>query len=393
MSRNLDYRNPDTLKNLYWSENLSSRKIAKKLKVSNSPILYWMRKFDISRRPPKRIVPEKYKIPENILKDLYVNKSLSIKQIAKKFSVDYETIRLKLIKYKIPLRPSGPQEKYKITKVELENLYLKKRLSIRKIAKDLAVSDRKIIWSRLSKYNIPRRTISEATTKYPKTPFSGDLKEKSYMIGLRTGDISSYKSYKLIRVTCCTTKPNQLKMFIDTFTNYGHIHYFTYKSKTFDKIGWSIYCYLDSSFDFLVEKIQSIPDWILNDDEVFYSFLAGYADAEGCWSIAKYGKDAIMLTFCIATCDKTILEQIKKKLLKLNYKTYLRLRRKKGDKTNIGIHNKDYYGLVVSRKQDVVSLSKKLLSLSRHKDKIHKMNLILENRDNKWSEFKNIIKQ
>lgn len=49
MSRiNLDR---EALEKLYWKEKLSLSQIAKKLGVTGGAILYWMRKFNIKRRP------------------------------------------------------------------------------------------------------------------------------------------------------------------------------------------------------------------------------------------------------------------------------------------------------------------------------------------------------
>ena len=377
-----DYQNPEVLRKLYWKEGFSITQIANQFKTHNSVVRLWMVKNNIPRRPPKRIVPEKYKISNDLLKELYIRKGLSVEKIARRFNATYETIRQKLIKYKIPLRIKGSYEKYIINKNLLKDLYKNRKLSIRKIAEKLKIKDNKIIHSRLVKYNIPRRTISEALRRYPRIPFNGNLEEKAYMIGLRQGDFSAYDGYG-VRIMSTSTKPNQIKMFRDTFNKYGHTH--VYKNKT--SSGWCMYCYLDDSFNFLIEKFAKLPDWIINNDSLFYSFLAAYADCEGCWNIIKDGKNAIRFTFMLSNNDKTILEQIGNKLTRDGYTPYLRLRGKKGDRTNLGVHTQDHYIIVINKKKDITSLAKKLLNYSRHEDKRYKMKLMLRFQNKMWSDF------
>jgi hypothetical protein len=53
--------------------------------------------------------------------------------------------------------------------------------------------------------------------KYPKNSFSGDLKEKAYLLGLRTGDIHCRKNHNMIRVESATSHLSQLTMFQKKF--------------------------------------------------------------------------------------------------------------------------------------------------------------------------------
>src|SRR5205823_9762542 len=38
---------------------------------------------------------------------------------------------------------------------------------------------------------------------------------------------------------------------------------------------------LNMTFEFLLPKQDAVPEWILESDEPFFAFLAGYVDAEG----------------------------------------------------------------------------------------------------------------
>jgi predicted DNA-binding protein YlxM (UPF0122 family) len=76
----------ERLKELYWDRGLSQRKIAKLFGVSQKTIHNWMKRFNIPRRQFNR--PD---ITKELLEDLYLNKKLSMPQIAKKLNSTYDT--------------------------------------------------------------------------------------------------------------------------------------------------------------------------------------------------------------------------------------------------------------------------------------------------------------
>jgi hypothetical protein len=59
--------------------------------------------------------------------------------------------------------------------------------------------------------------------KYPKQPFSGDLKEKAYLIGLRAGDFSASIHRKLIRLETAAVKQAQIDMSKKVFEKYTRV--------------------------------------------------------------------------------------------------------------------------------------------------------------------------
>jgi|YelNatPaOPRAMG01_1025707.scaffolds.fasta_scaffold08915_5 predicted DNA-binding protein YlxM (UPF0122 family) len=323
-----------------------------------------------------------YKNP-NILRKLYLNERLSVRKIANKFNVDPQVIWYFLQKFNIPRRPPKHKRKesFKIPKDVLEDLYCKKRLSTNEIAKKIGVKTHKTILIKLIKYGIPRRSKSETSTKYPKKPFSGDLEEKAYLIGLRMGDFSARMHRKLIRLDTAAMKKEQIEMSKQAFGKYTKVCI----------SGKTLYFHLHPSFKFLLKKLKLLPKWILDNKKTFFSFLAGYMDCEGSWSIIPDGIHTISFQFSLSTNSKTILKQINGKLNELGFKAHLYLSRKKGDRTNIGIYKKDLYSLVVYRKDDVIRLIEKLLPLTRHPDKIKRMKLILQIKDKKWNEVKNKV--
>jgi len=87
--------------------------------------------------------------------------------------------------------------------------------------------------------------------------------------------------------------------------------------------------------------------------------------------------------------DKKILEQINEKLKSLGFASHFYLREKQGYIANFGKYNHNSYSVVLQKKSDITYLTKKLLPLSHHKEKIWKMELIVQNKDKNWNEIKN----
>ena len=98
----------EELYRLYWEEGLSIRKIAKKLGVGKSTIEYWLKKYKISRRPPKENNKLK-NLTKDELYDLYWNRGLSIGEIAKMFGVGKSAIRSKMLKLGIARRNNSKE--------------------------------------------------------------------------------------------------------------------------------------------------------------------------------------------------------------------------------------------------------------------------------------------
>ena len=329
------------------------------------------------------------KISSAQLIDLYLNKKLSTHKIAKMYGVTPQLIRYYLIKNKIRLRkPKSKQKvKYKISKRKLEELYLKKRLSLDKICKLLKIRSRTTITLKLMRYGIPIRTISEAKTKYPKRNFSQNPQEKAYLLGFRTGDLTAYRNGNLIRVNTASTHLAQLEVIKKIFGKYTRVKTYPFKNQNGTK-ELSIYCDLNQSFKFLLDKLDRIPDEIMENPKLFYSFLAGYSDAEGSWDIFKNTDNTVTFHFRIATSDKIILKQISDKLEKMGYHCKFSLFARKGKKATFGKYKKNLYAVRIWRKKDVIRLASIILPLSYHKEKIKRMRFILKHQNvRKWTDI------
>lgn len=260
----------------------------------------------------------------------------------------------------------------------LRELYWDKKLSTKAIGDRVGV-DGSWICSLMEKYDIPRRTISEACMKYPKSAFSGDILEASYLLGLRTGDLN-VGSYGLqIRVATTTSHPAMWRLLSNTFGKYGHVG----KSASFSRqtFQWCVYCYLDRSFDFLFEKPRRIPETILDDDARFMAFLAGYIDAEGSFRIYPDGKST-GFSLRINSEDETILRQISSRLKSGGFHTYFALAAEGGRKPKRYRENLWTFGMF--RKREILALVPRLPI--QHDEKTRITYLMLRASASDWAE-------
>ena len=85
------------------------------------------------------------------------------------------------------------RKKFLLSKKDLFALYHLKKKSTYSIGKIYRCS-RATISNRIREYKIPLKSRSEALMKCKKFDFSGNLAEKSYLIGFRIGDLNVYKT-------------------------------------------------------------------------------------------------------------------------------------------------------------------------------------------------------
>ena len=318
------------------------------------------------------------------LRNMYWQRGLSIRRIAIELNISPRSVWNMMLKYHVPRRPAIFPDKYKISRETLETLYIKQKLSLSQTANRLGVSSH-VVHYKLRKFRIPTRTKSQGMIRHPKSSFSNIFTEKAYMLGLRAGDLYACKHYNHIRLTSTTTHPAFVTMMGNAFANYANVG--THRRYNKDHYEWVVYTDLHPSFDFLLCKPRKLPEQIINGD-AFWHFLAGYVDCEGSWIITKSNKDDIRFMFRIGTYDRTILRQIQNKLRSDGYASHLYLDRKQGSRTTYGRLRKDFYVLRLYCNYDIIRLIKKLLPLSRHDEKVRKMQLILQCARKKWSDVR-----
>ncbi|KKP43471.1 MAG: hypothetical protein UR46_C0010G0008 [Parcubacteria group bacterium GW2011_GWA1_33_6] len=186
------------------------------------------------------------------------------------------------------------------------------------------------ITNRLKEYGIPLKTPASARMKYKKYDFSGDLIEKSYLIGFRLGDLAVSKtnpSAETVVVRLHTTHDVQIDLFKNLFKKYGQVSL----SKSSTNPSTNLNAFLNKSFEFLLPKWDLVEEWIIQDEKYFCSFAAGYIDAEGTFGI--YQERA---RFKVDSYDKEILFQIHVWLDKNNIINKFFRVAKKGDYVRYG---------------------------------------------------------
>lgn len=312
----------------------------------------------------------------DLIKKLYWGNGLSLEKISNKLNTSPQVIFYHMKKNRIPRRKpkNTKKRKYELSRMFIRKLYCKDRISTIRIAKQLGTTHSLII-QRMDEYRIKRRSLSEARLKHPKKNFSNDLYEKAYLLGLRTGDLSSYKNHNMIRISTASTHPAMFNLFKGSFKKYAYVSSYPIKAKS--GYEWHMYCNLNKTFDFLIKKLNKIPISILKDKNAFFAFVAGYTDAEGSWNIMKGRKNNIWITFRLATSDFKILNQINKELRKYRINSRLYLDRKAGTTMSFGTYTNDFYALWVTQMDSICSLIDEMLKYSKHREKLYKMKLCL----------------
>ena len=250
-----------------------------------------------------------------------------------------------------------------IDKKKLQDLYLIKKLSSYEISRFLNCSQ-SLIMKRLKEFSTKTRSIQEAKAltkpRYKRKNFNNKIVDKAYIIGFRIGDLYVSKTHPnspTIRISTNTTKDEQVQLIQELFSSYGHV-----KQYNRDKRGAiTVRAFVNNSFSFLLKREDKIEPWILENKNVFTSFLAGYIDAEGSF---VYKKNKV---FSIQTHDKKILCQISEKLNNYGIDCMKPKISRKINSVNNGINsNKDVWTLYIYNRENLLKLINLLKEYIRH---------------------------
>jgi len=255
--------------------------------------------------------------------------------------------------------------KLTINKNILSKLYLKEKLSSYQIADKLKCSQRTIM-NRLDEFGIQSRTVQEGKAltppKYKRNIFFGDKKEQAYLIGFRLGDLHVTKTHPnspTIRMSSNSTRKEQLVLINKLFSKYGKV-----TETGPDKKGAThIRACLDNSFSFLLPKHKNIPSYILNNKNLALNFLAGYIDAEGCFSINHRNQPV----FVINCQDDGIIHDIQSKILPLIFVDTKCHFYRPATSIVCGVRsNNDVYRIQVYKRENLSKILKYMLPLLKH---------------------------
>lgn len=313
---------------------------------------------------------KKIEIPKDELKELYLNQKLTTYQIARISQCCQATIWKRLHKFRI--KPRNNHELYSNipSKEELIRYYTKEGLSNWRIQEKYGYN-RSTVYNKLKEYNLIK-SKAYSHIKYKRKEFDGNLIKKAYMIGFRIGDLRVRKVGKeseTIHVDCGSTKEEQINLIKDLFEGYGRIWIKKNKNnKT------QIEAFLDLSFSFLLSK--EFPEWIMKKNKYFFSFLAGFSDAEGC---IKINRD--MAYYSLGNYDYEILNIIRDKLIKnkINCQKIIISKTKGKLATNGYINNGDYCMLRIQRKESLFRLLNMIKPYIKHEQKIKDLKIAKDN--------------
>jgi hypothetical protein len=250
---------------------------------------------------------------------------------------------------------------------EVTRLYVVEGLSLNAVAARLGCSQTTIT-RRLIAAGVARREDG-SEPKYARTDFSGDLNEKAYLIGFRIGDLHVAIHGRSIVIKCTSTRDEQIELFRTIFERYGHV--FTDEATVTRRRRQSIgmIARLNMTFEFLLPKQDAVPEWILESDEPFFAFLAGYIDAEGYFRTYFKPNQSLPLSCLeIRSYDSVLLTQLGGGL---NVRGIVcaraRLRVRAGYTNGYGVRsNRDLWGLGVHRRDALQRLITRIEPYVQH---------------------------
>ena len=311
-------------------------------------------------------------VRENLLRNLYINQHLTTYQIAEKLGFCQGTIWKRLKEYQIKTRLSYIPAS--LTREQLSKWYLDRKLSTWEIEKKFGYP-RGTIYRKLKEFGLNTRNIASSHIRFSRQDFSGDILEKAYLVGFRIGDLNITKcgpQSETIVTKCGSTKKGQIRLFRDLFSHYGHI----LQGKLTKEGKINIQVNLNLTFSFLLAKNPNSYQWVFNNKDTFFSFLAGFSDAEGSFFISED-----KAVFALGNYNKILLAKIRKKLFELGIETpELSIYHSKGLRSSNGyINNGDYFTLHCSRKKYLLRILEEFKQYLKHPDKLKTMEKSLQN--------------
>lgn len=94
----------EQFKELYYDKNLTMKEIAKKLGCVQSALSYWRKKWGLPARPRNAVTKHSRSITKNLLEKLYVEDDLTAEQVSDKLGASVTTILKYIKKYNIEIK-------------------------------------------------------------------------------------------------------------------------------------------------------------------------------------------------------------------------------------------------------------------------------------------------
>lgn len=145
------YHDKETLERLYHDEGLSQEEIGDKFGVKPNTISQWMSRNDVTTRP-KQDAPHK---SADILRHLHHEEELTLKEMGERLDRSHGTIRHWMVKHGIP-RKDPNRKRLDIPEDKLRELYIDEQKSMGECAEHFDTT-LPTIRSRLDEYGIEQR--------------------------------------------------------------------------------------------------------------------------------------------------------------------------------------------------------------------------------------------
>jgi predicted DNA-binding protein YlxM (UPF0122 family) len=347
---------------------------------------------------------KKIEIPEAELRELYLEQKLSATQIAERYGCSVTPIYRQLHALGIAVRAYAESTlarfNINLAEEELRELYIHRRLTMKEIA-DLKGCSEGTIRNRLLALGILIRSKSEANLVWRGTidrylDFNGNGSEKAYLIGFRFGDLTATKFARasgVITITGRSSRSEQIEFIQQLFSPYSepYIYDGIQQGRKTRMIRYA----LSPSFEFLLEKSDHVPSWILSNFEYFIAFFSGLVEAEGSFQV-RHPKDKTPLgSFFIGMTDKRIIAECRERLIGLGLRcAKLQLMYRAGRVNKQGITaRKDYWGFHILAKDALLQLIELLSPYIKHAKRQADMLSVRENIEWRNSEaFKTEVK-
>ncbi len=215
------------------------------------------------------------------------------------------------------------------------------------------------VFTHLTKHGVQLRDKVEAqikaVTKYQRKPFSGNDEERAHLAGFRVGDLDVVKHGRAVRVRTGTTHPAMAELFQELFGRYGYVHSYPRRAP-WTGHEWNLDADLHGSFEFLLLELSEVPREFATNPRLFYSFLAGFFDAEG--SIYPHRKKwGSSFAIEISDVNLQLLTSMTSILEQLNYGPKLRVQNQDPER---GAPSGTIWRIMLWRRNDVMRLLKEM---------------------------------
>jgi hypothetical protein len=224
-------------------------------------------------------------------------------------------------------------------------------------------------------------TCRRSVPKYARADFSGGSSERAYLIGFRIGDLHvALEGRGTVVVKCTSTRVEQVELFRRLFGGYGRVY--TDEAGLAGRMRQSVgmQVALNATFDFLLPKHTTIPQWIVENDATFFAFAAGYIDAEGYFrTYTKPNQSRPLAWLEIRSYEIELLGQLGRGFCARGIRCPpARLRVAAGYVNRYGVKsNHDLWGLGVHRRSSLRLLIAKLEPHLRHARRRRDMERVL----------------